>query len=443
MICLMALLNVAYFAQAQENDSVAKKHELNIGLHILGHGEVRKGGLSTYGAETEGDNVQFVMGRTRLTLGYKQPYIEAKVIGQNTAIWGMKGDGNFSIYEAWAKLSMKIGLFAQIGRQALSYDDERIIGPNDWAMAANSHDVLKLGYEGYGHKFHAILAYNQNAENLESGSTFYQNLNTGNGSQLYKTMQIGWYHYDVPKFPLGASLLFMNIGMQAGERGGEKDHAPHIANQQLLGGFVSFHPKWMTAEAAYYKQLGKDENDMEIDGWMASVKVVGKPIRLLEVIAGYDYLSGDDKFPVVRPGSFGMIYHEKQRSFRPLYGSHHKFYGAMDYFYTSAYMQGFSPGLQNLYGGAMIRPFKGFSFKTLYHYLAINTDLEGLGKTLGHEIELEAAYDINKAISVQAGFSYMTGTETLDRLKRETGTAPLRWGWLSLIVSPNLFSLKW
>jgi len=91
----------------------------------------------------------------------------------------------------------------------------------------------------------------------------------------------------------------------------------------------------------------------------------------------------------------------------------------------------------------MIRPFKGFSFKTLYHYLAINTDLEGLGKTLGHEIELEAAYDINKAISVQAGFSYMTGTETLDRLKRETGTAPLRWGWLSLIVSPNLFSLKW
>jgi hypothetical protein len=33
-----------------------------------------------------------------------------------------------------------------------------------------------------------------------------------------------WYHYDVPKVPLGASLLLMNIGMQAGLPDGELDN---------------------------------------------------------------------------------------------------------------------------------------------------------------------------------------------------------------------------
>ena len=106
------------------------------------------------------------------------------------------GDKALNLYEGWVKMTAKNGLFAQVGRIALSYDDERIIGTNDFAMAAQSHDVLRVGYEGYGHKVHAILGYNQNAENVYKG-TYY-----AGGSQAYKTMQTVWYHYDVPKFPL-------------------------------------------------------------------------------------------------------------------------------------------------------------------------------------------------------------------------------------------------
>ena len=37
---------------------------------------------------------------------------------------------------------------------------------------------------------------------------------------------------------------------------------------------------------------------------------------------------------------------DKFKAFDPLYGTHHKFYGAMDYFYASAW-QGVAPGLQD------------------------------------------------------------------------------------------------
>ena len=185
------------------------------------NGELRDGGLiepkgsGFMGTEPEEgvDHAAFVMGRTRLTINYKRPGLEAKVAGQNSGVWGSAGNQAFNLYETWVRLSAPQGWFAQIGRQALSYDDERIIGPNDWAMASRSHDVLRMGYEGHGHKAHVILAYNQNAVNVAGGS-YYEG-----GSQPYKTMHTVWYHYDVPRVPLGASLLFMNIGMQAGEKG--------------------------------------------------------------------------------------------------------------------------------------------------------------------------------------------------------------------------------
>jgi hypothetical protein len=73
-------------------------------------------------------------------------------------------------------------------------------------MTAPTHDVLKFGYEGHGHKVHALLAYNQNSD---AGNSFYSN-----GIQPYKSMQTLWYHYDTPKSLFGISLLAMNIGMQ-------------------------------------------------------------------------------------------------------------------------------------------------------------------------------------------------------------------------------------
>lgn len=423
---------LATFAQEE------KKNELDIDLNLLGHGELRYGGLVPKGNESEtfDNKAQFLLGRTRLSVGYRRPHLEAKVTAQHQGVWGQSGKGSFNLYEAWAQLSTKFGLFAKVGRQVLSYDDERIIGSNDWAMASLSHDVLKLGYEGYGHKAHIILGFNQNAENI-SGGTYYEN-----GAQPYKIMHTLWYHYDIPKVPLGLSVLFMNIGMQGGIQGATDTDAPSNRYQQLIGGYISYKPDRLTAEASYYHQLGRNENNIKMDTWMASIKAQYQITSRVGVVAGYDYLSGDD-YPYVRPkGMIGMAHHEKIKYFNPVYGSHHKFYGMMDFFYVGAFSDSFSPGLQNLYAGASYSPLKGLNLKASYHYLATTTSLENTGRTLGHDIDIEASYQILKDAHLAVGFSYMAGTETMEKLKRADTDSNLKWAWFSLIVSPRIFTYR-
>ena len=65
---------------------------------------------------------------------------------------------------------------------------------------------------------------------------------------------------------------------------------------------------------------------------------------------------------------------------------------------------------------------------------------EMLDKTLGHEIELEADYEITKDVMVAAGFSYMTGTDLMKRLKRTSADGNLRWAWITLNITPTIFS---
>ena len=434
--CCMLLIIMAATGCFAQKDSV---NQLSFSMNLMTHGEACGGGLPRTGdGGSEEDKSRFMVGRVRLNVDYQRSGLQAHAVIQNKGIWGKKGNNALTLYEGWVKLTARNGLFAQMGRIALSYDDERIIGPNDFATAALSHDVLRVGYEGHGHKAHAILAYNQNGN---YNGTYYNN-----GAQLYKTMQTVWYHYDVPKFPLGASLLFMNIGQQAGIQG-DPYNSPSTEYQQMYGGYINFHPKYLSLEGSYYRQTGKvvneDKQAGKIKAWMASAKATIKPTDNYGFVLGYEYLSGDDYVPVIYGGSFGMPYQEYEGGFAPLYGSRTKFYGILDYFYKSAYINGFTPGLQNAYLGIIGKPAPKFSCSATYHYLATATELSGLDRTLGHSIELQASYKFSKDISLIAGYTQMTGTETMDRLKQGNSSKQARWGWFSLVISPSLFTTKW
>ena len=423
-----------------QTDSLDRVNRLSIGLDFLTHGEACGGGLpKSVTEESAEDRSSFLLGRFRLSMNYERPGLQAYAVLQNKSVWGTKGNQALNLYEGWVKASHKCGLFAQIGRVALSYDDERIIGPNDFAMAAKSHDVLRVGYEGHGHRLHGVLAYNQNASEVYS-STYYVD-----GAQPYKNMQMLWYHYDVQKIPLGASLLFMNTGLQAGEPGNEYN-PPSTEYQQMYGGYINYHPKWLTLEGSYYRQTGKIVNDARyahpIKAWMASVKATINPSDKYGFVLGYDYLSGDEYVPVVYGGAIGLPYHETEGGFSPLYGSTTKFYGIMDYFYESAYTQGFTPGLQNAFVGVFGNPTSKLNCHVIYQYLATATKLNNLDQTLGHAINLIASYRFSKDISLLAGYTQMHGTETMDRLKQGNSSKRARWGWFSLVISPRLFTTK-
>ncbi len=438
--CMQSVLLAA--AQPAVADSIeVKENVFSVELQHMSRGESRYGGLLSSENEMSGDEgvanaptSNFLLSRTRLAINYKRDWLEAHITPQHSGVWGQEGKGSFNIFQSWVKLTSRQGLFAQLGRVALDYDDERIIGSDEWAMASSSHDVLRMGYEGHGHKAHVILAYNQNANVMSSGGSVYTN-----GAQPYKTMHTLWYHYNVPRFPLGASLLFMNIGMQHGS----DSEKIRTWFQQLIGTYITFFPRKWFIEGSWYHQFGRNENGMKIDAWMASAKATFKPDAPFSVNAGFDYLSGDKYFAVPSQGAIGMTRHEVIKGFSTVYGSHHKFYGAMDFFYVSTYVFGFTPGLQKAYIGATYSPIKSLSLGASYHYLATATKLEDMKMTLGHEVELQARYSLSRDVRISAGFSMMKGTETMERLKRSSNNNQLRWGWLSVSVSPSIFSTKW
>ena len=450
-ILLYAAFLISHFSlltSAGQSQTDTLNH-LSFGMQLLTHGEACGGGLpKSDGIPATEDRSSFLLGRTRLIVDYTRRGMQAHAVVQNNTVWGMSGNQKLNLYEGWVKATARNGLFAQVGRVALSYDDERIIGLNDFAMAAASHDVLRMGYEGHGHQAHVILAYNQNGDNVYDG-TYYQD-----GAQNYKSMQTVWYHYDVPRFPLGASLLFMNVGLQAGEykdNNGKKveneSNPPTTVNQQVYGGYLNFHPKHLTLEGSYYRQAGKMVDKAmgaaPIKAWMASVKATVDMTDCYGFEMGYDYLSGDDYVPVIYGGMLGMTRHEVVKGFMPLYGSHNKFYGIMDYFYESAYTNGFTPGLQKAYFGGYVKPITALKCGIAYHYLATATELRYLDRTLGHAIELQASYKISKDVTIEAGYTQMMGTETMERLKQGNSSKRARWGWFSLVFSPSKLKTKW
>ena len=407
---------------------------LSFDLSYMTRGEIRNGGL-VKGDESADDFAAFLLGRTRLGLKYEGQGISSRLTAQHSGTWGSQGGGTLGIYEAWVQLQSRQGLFVRVGRQNLSYDDQRIFGSDDFSMTGMSHDVLKAGFEGNGHKFHVFAAFNQNGENTSGGGTYFSG-----GYQPYKAMESAWYHYDFKRIPMGASLLFLNLGMQGGEKG--EDNA-RTWQQQLAGTYLSFKPKGWSFEGAFYYQMGKQEDGVPIRAFMGSTKAVYSP-GIYSLYAGYDYLSGDKFFALPPNGAIGMALHDTIRGFNAIYGSHHDFYGAMDFFYLDSFVGNFTPGLQTLYVGGNINPIKKLNIDLSYHYYAITTNLERIpSKTLGHDLEIKASYAFSDDIRLSAGYSFLIGTDTMATLQQLDERRRMSWGWLMLSITPKLYTTTW
>ena len=427
------LLALSFAAKGQDT---VKNNLFTVDFQHLTRGEYRNGGLPA-GDQAVDDKASFINGRSRLNFGYERPHLTMRLSVQHAGLWGQSG--SIMLNEGWAMLHTSPWwdstiFFAKLGRQVLSYDDERILGANDWAMTGVTHDVATLGFNGKMNSLHIMLAYNQNDENTINGGSYY-----ADGAFTYKTMQNVWYHFEAPWLPLGLSLLYMNVGMQAGTQGVNE----HVEWQQLAGGYINYHHDVFSLEGAYYKQSGNSEKGIPIDAWMASVKAGLNPSKYYGFVAGYDHLSGDDYVAVRQAGTIGLPQHKVIKGFSSIFGSHHKFYGAMDFFYLSTYISGFTPGLQNAYIGAYATPVKGLRIDLSYHYMATAIKLDKLDMTLGHELEAEVSYKLFDGLSVSAGMSYMTGTYTMERLKLASENSALRWVWVSIVANPRLFSMRW
>ncbi len=365
----------------------------------------------------------FTSQRTRLNVGYNMHRLKFGVTLQDVRVWGqdvstinrttIPDNNGVMLHEAWAEILLtdttlkNQALSLKIGRQELVYDDQRLIGNLDWLQQGRRHDAAVLKYENKGWMFHLAAAFNQNKEN--ASGTVYNSTPAGNytsstnGGTMYKSMQ---FLYAGRKLNNGsASFLFFtdqfskyrmdtvnNSAVKTFEQGswGRATTGFHVNNM--------FNKLGVTASAYY--QFGKTATNEELSAVLLSAAAQYAVSKKFNAGVGVDYTSG---------GSKGTT----SNTFDPLYGTPHKFWGLMDYFYVAgSFGKG---GLTDYYLKAKYKASDKFLLSTDLHQFKSATSIAtgNNKKNFGQEIDITGSYTLTKQIGIEAGYAHFFATPLL------------------------------
>lgn len=305
----------------------------------------------------------------------------------------------------------------KVGRQEINYDDARIFGNVDWLTQARSHDAFLIKFNpNTKNQLHFGFALNANKE-----TNFYENYTV----PQYKSLQYLWYHTDLKK--LGLSVLVLNNGMPYIVGTEEK-----VDYSQTLGSRLVFKNGNLNIDGAAYLQTGK-LSDKSVNANYLSANISYKFSATLNAASGFERLSGKDQNDTSTD----------VKSFNPLYGTNHKFNGYMDYFYVGNHTN--SVGLTDVYATLNYDKNK-FSAKLTPHYFASAATIYKAGEKqnsyLGTELDFTLAYKMYDYVTIDAGFSQMFATTSMEVLKGGNKNAGNNWAFLSIKINPNLFSYK-
>lgn len=377
------------------------------------------------------DAANFVSQRLRLNAYYANSNYRFYLSLQDVRVWGDVPQLNKydiygpSVHEAWAELLLSEAWAVKAGRQEIIYDDSRIFGNVGWAQQARSHDAVVIKFTpNTNHRVDVGLAYNAALE-----SDFKADYTISN----YKTMQYAWYHSNFGKF--GLSFLALNSGY-AYHAFADSVIVEKIAYSLTLGPRVSYKNDALSANAAFYYQTGKNAKYRPLNAMYAAADVSYQILQELNIGLGVEYLSGTD----TKDGIIG-----DDHSFTPLYGTNHKFNGWMDYFYVGNHMG--SVGLVDIYvpinfkkdkWSLTLMPHVFNSAATLSTFVYLKR--EDQSSYLGTEIDFSAAYAFSPEVTIEAGYSHLFASESMQILKNGNYKNMQNWAWLMLTVKPVFFS---
>ena len=383
------------------------------------------------------DPAFFVEQRTRLNTAFSSERIEVFISFQDVRNWGSttqvyKSDPSLqNIYAAWAAYKVDPKHSISMGRMELDYDNARILGNLDWAAQARSHDLLKYEYKSEKIRLHAGAAFNQDyatPEPVKLSGTYYGVLNN------YKTMQFAWLHRDWDNS--GLSVLLLNNGA-AGTKvvNGITLADSSINFSQTLGFFGTKIIGGASLEYDAYYQLGKNPSGQDLNAYMAGANITFWKSKPTNLSLGVEYLTGDKTSTT-----------DKDENFNPLYGTHHKFYGFMDYFYVGNAHQ--NKGLIN---GFVKSKFKtGAKSSMLAHvheFLSesriTNGENREMSSRLGTEVDLVYVLNAAPGVVLNVGYSQMFFTKSLESIKGVSDPrSNAAWAWAMISFKPILFTTK-
>ncbi|MBL7471532.1 alginate export family protein [Robertkochia sediminum] len=372
----------------------------------------------------------FVRQRARLNVGYTHDWVDLQFSVQDISTWGdtrqilpQDDNGSLMIFEAWAKLKWQEKWSLKLGRQVISYDDQRILGGLDWAMQGRTHDAALIRHQNNGLKIDLAFAFNQQNEPLIG------NAYPVTGFFSYKTMQ--FLHMTKSWEKGSTSFLFLNNGFQ-NFTGPDNDIADGVYYRQTTGLYTK-NPvgEDLALEGFAYLQFGKATNETDLSAYDVGLEATYKPGNTLFGL-GFEMLSGTDQ-----DGE------SKNKSFFPLYGTNHKFNGFMDYFYVGNHAN--NVGLNDLFARVTFKTGEKSNLLVKGHYFAANADLSGgTDKYLGTELDLVFTQKLFTFATLNLGYSHMFASDSMSLIKGGTTNDNTNyWGWAQIKINPVLFKHSW
>lgn len=429
-------INITGQNSSTQNEKPPIKHEFI--PQIMTRGEYRHGFQSL--ADTNQKPAVFVGQRSRLTYKMTAEKFDIVISVQDIRIWGSNANlpvdtsGKLSLAEGYGVIKFDNTNKLKIGRQIISYDEDRILGSLDWAFQARRHDLMVFEHKNDSVlTFHIGAAWNQKSD--------YYNTTVYGVPKNYKTLQYLWLFRQMKQWNI--SLLFLNNGTQLTKTEGAKKIYRDCYTQTFgLNSNVKI-GKFSSNVFGYY-QMGFDAgivnasgNPKAINAFDVGLNLNYKIIDWLNVSLGGEYLSGTSQDPQKQSQSL---------SFNPFYGTNHRFNGYMDYFYVGNHVN--SVGLIDGYLKLNFGKGNWNVFVNVHNFQAAAdikdvkkstpTQFVAMSRQLGQELDLTFLYKISDGVSIQAGYSQMFGTESMVAIRGGNTSAISNWAYLMFHFRPGV-----
>lgn len=368
--------------------------------------------------------------RARLNAGFATETYKFYLSIQDVLVWGenrqiLPNDLNnsFAVFEAWAELKLGTAWTTKVGRQVLSYDDQRILGGLDWAQQGRNHDAALIKYKKNNFILDFALAFNQDFPTVGGFQSEGNTFNT-TGFFTYKTMQMVYAKKKWTNF--SGSLLLLNNGFQNFDQDGNGDG---ISSLQTIGTHLAYKKGKFGAKLNAFLQTGERQGEVDVEGaYLFGFDVNYKVAPKVQLTAGVEIISGND-------GEAG-----ETGAFFPLYGTNHAFNGLMDYFYVGNHAN--SIGLVDFHVGSKFD--LGNNSKLMVNVLNFRgeQDLPSGESSLGTELDLVFSKKF-KGFTLVAGYSHLFPADGMYELKgvaEDVAADSQNWAWAMLVIKPKFLN---
>jgi Alginate export len=342
---------------------------------------------------------------------------------------GAEGDDSFDLRQAWIEIgnAKKFPLTLKVGRQILSYGDERLIGAFDWNNIGRTFDAVKLRWE---EKDWWLDAFASTVVVPEVGS--YNQSDLFNGNEIHREQVFSGLYFSTTAIPVQTTDVYVlhlhendNPRFSQNPFGDTNFFTYGLRIKSKPGVFAHTEPAGLSKDGkevlppAPPKPVGFDYEG-EFAYQNGNVRGLDLNSFAAHVGAGYTF----DTYWLPR---LGLAYNfgtgdddpadQNIQTFQNLFPTNHKFYGQMDVFSWQ--------NMHDLEFSVKAQPTKSVSMKAEYHAFWLETTEDfwyrangvtpvrpltpaarNAGNYAGSEVDFTVTWNVNKHLQIEGGYSH-------------------------------------